>query len=89
MTCLAARSVRVDLSWWRALELAADSREASPRQCAREPSTSHVGLVPPLGAGCDVMHGGRGSQPEERHGMVTEVYMIDRRRKNRVWRVSD
>jgi hypothetical protein len=80
----AVGKVRANLIWRRALELAADSRKAPPKQGARQPSTSLEGLVPPAGAGRDSTHAGRGSQPEERQGLAAEVHKIDRHRKNLV-----
>jgi hypothetical protein len=85
---MAARRVRADLSWRRALEMAADSREAAPWTGIRW-STIHVSLESPLGARREATHAGRGSQPKERHGVVAEVLMIDSRRKSPVRRVFE
>jgi hypothetical protein len=46
---LAARRVRADKSWWRALELAADNREATLRQAGRWQLTNRVSIESPLG----------------------------------------
>jgi hypothetical protein len=72
------------MSWRRALELAADSREAAPRQGVRWRSTTNVSFESLLGARRETSQAGGGSQPEERHGMAAEVLRIDRRQNNSV-----
>jgi hypothetical protein len=42
-----------------------------------------------MGARLEATQGGGGSQPEERHGLTSEVHMIARRKKNPVRRVLD
>jgi hypothetical protein len=73
----------------RALELAADSREAPPRYGVRWKSTSLMSFESHLGVRRKAMHAGGGSQPEEPHGLAAEVLRIDRRRKNPVQRVFE
>jgi hypothetical protein len=63
----------VNLSWWRALELAVDIRKAMPWHAVRWKSTSHVSLESPLGARREAAHAGGGSQPEGRYGLAAEV----------------
>jgi hypothetical protein len=60
--------------------MAADKREATPRQGARQPLTTPMELEPPLGARQDVTQSRGGPQLEERHSMATEVKRINRRR---------
>jgi hypothetical protein len=50
---------------------------------------SHVSLESPHGARREATHTLGGSQPEERHGLAAEVFMIDRRRKKPVRRSFD
>jgi hypothetical protein len=89
MIFLAARRVRADLSWQRALELAVDISEASQGQGARWHLTNHMSLKSPLGARREATQPGGGLQPEERHGMTAEVIMIDYRQKKHVQRVFE
>jgi hypothetical protein len=84
---LAARMVRADLRWRRALELAADNREAKIGRGARKLSTISVGLESPMRARRDATQAREGSQPQKRHGLAAEVPCIDRRRENSVRRV--
>jgi hypothetical protein len=71
------------MSWRRALELAADSREAPTRQGVRWQPTNHVRLESPLGARREATQAGGGSQPAERHGLAAEVNKAVHSRKKR------
>jgi hypothetical protein len=68
---LAGRRVRTDLSWRRALESAADSREAQPKE------GRSLAADQPCGIRRDVAQAGGGLQPEESHDLAVEVPLID------------
>jgi hypothetical protein len=86
----AATKVRTDLGWRRALELAAEGREATHGQGARWQPTGPVGLESPLGARRETTQAGGGSHHDEkRQGLGAEVHMIIRRQKNPVRRILE